>query len=50
MMQILSFDGKIKEAKSIKETGNNLTWIDVTNITKEEESFLKNHFNLHPLT
>ncbi len=50
MMDIFFYDGSVKRANSIKETGNNPTWIDVTDITKEEETILRESFSLHPLT
>lgn len=51
MIEIFFFDGKkVQKAKSLDETKNSLVWVDVTNITKDEETQLKDHFNLHPLS
>lgn len=48
MIECFSVDKKL-DIKDLDTFSGNV-WIDVTNITKEESSFLKQKFSLHPLT
>lgn len=52
MIEINYFDKQIKKGKveDISKLKNFKKWIDVTDITKEEEDILRKEFKLHPLT
>ena len=48
---VTSVDHKdVKDVKDVLKNDDNLVWVEVENPTKEELSFLKEAFNLHPLT
>ena len=50
-MDIFVYDGSIvNKVSSLDEINTDLVWIDITNITKDEESLVQKHFNLHPLS
>lgn len=52
MIDIFYFEEGLKKAKleELENLKEKQIWVDITNITKEEQELIKNIFELHPLT